>query len=134
MGKVPSRRYPTDDFVVMVGGEVYRPHEGEWVEMRGGPSWDFMRDAASVTRLEKTPFNQMNPQDSQLMTDMLDRLLAFLASRLVAWNWTGADGEPLPPPTKDVLGMIDRDEVLWLIQVLVAGNPPARAEESEKNV
>lgn len=133
MGKVPVRRYPSDSLVITVDGEAYRPHEGEWVEMRGGPSWDFMRDAANVTRLERTPFNQLAPEDSRVMTESLDRLIEFLATRLVAWDWTDPDGKPLPSPSKAVLGVIDRDEVLWLIQTLVAGGVPGQAEVQEKN-
>ena len=133
MSKVPARRYQSDDLTIASGGETYHPHEGEWVEMRGGPSWDFMRQAAVITQLESRPFNVMTSEESQDMTRALGSVTAFLASRLVAWSWTDMDGKPLSEPTAEVIGTLDQQEVLWLIQTLIAGAPPAQAEESEKN-
>ncbi len=34
--KLPSVRVASDDLVLMVGEQEYRPHAGEWVEFRAG--------------------------------------------------------------------------------------------------
>ena len=131
--KQPARRILCDEMTVEAGGVVYHPHAGEYVEFVGGPSWSFMRDAALMTQLESRPFNTLDPQESKAMITVLDRLIEFLASRIASWTWTGPDGKALPKPTHEVLGELEQAEVLWLIQALVAGDAPGRAEEAEKN-
>lgn len=101
--------------------------------MRGGPSWDFMRDAAALTRLESRQFNALSDTDSLAMVNALDRLIAFLSTRIIAWNWTDPDGQPLPAPSPEVLGALERDEVIWLITTLIGGATPAVSAEDEKN-
>jgi hypothetical protein len=131
--KQPARRICCDGLKVEAGGVVYHPHADEYVEFVGGPSWSFMRDAALMTQLESRPFNTLNAEESRAMIATLDRLVEFLASRISSWTWTGPDGEPLPEPTREVLGGLEQAEVLWLIQALVAGDAPEQAEEAEKN-
>lgn len=133
MSKIPPRRVSADSLVIKSGGESYRPHEGEYVEVAGGPSWSFMRDAAELTRLENTPFNQMTAEESRGLVAIIDRIVTFLASRIVGWDWTDNQGQPLPAPTAEVLGELEQVEVQWLVQVLIGGVAPAEAEAAEKN-
>lgn len=133
MSKAPARRYPSDDLTITSGGESYAPHAGEWVEMRGGPSWDFLRDTATLTRLESLPFSELTSDDARALVDTLGRMLTFLATRITDWSWTGNDEQPLPKPTPEVLGSLEREEVLWLVVTLTQGATPGAAAESEKN-
>lgn len=122
--KPPVRRVACDTYEVTVGGETYHPHEGEWAEFRGGPSWQFLRDSAALADLRET-----DPDRSGTIA-LIDRQLEFLASRLAGWNWTDDGGAPMPQPDSDVLQRIDQSEVNYLMSLL---SNSFRDEDAEKN-
>ena len=109
--KIPPARIQSDDCAVYVGREIvdgeitnqgtpYYVHAGEWVELHPCRSLKEIMALSSVAAAS---------------TDGLHVLCAQLAKRLVAWDWTGMDGEPLPPPSVDVLEELTDDEVMWLL-------------------
>jgi hypothetical protein len=54
---------------------------------------------------------------------------AFLAGKVVEWNWVDGDGNPLPQPTDEsVLRLLTLEEQMFLVQNLFA-----RPETERKN-
>jgi hypothetical protein len=125
--KPPVRRVACDSYEVTIGGVTYYPHEGEWAEFRGGPSWQFLRDSAALASVRGSAVKDTDQTD---LIATIDRLMEFLASRLVAWNWTDDSGKPLPPPSVDVLQRIDQDEAQYLMGLLSSSFADKDAEKN----
>ena len=113
--KIPPSRIPSDDCVVHIDrvvedGEIidegiaYHVHKGEWVELMPA------RTLAEVMALSDIAA-------SASAGASLRTLCAELSKRVVAWDWTGMDSEPLPQPyhSPDVLEQLTDDEVMWLL-------------------
>ena len=122
MGKIPSRRVPSDDCLVHVGrrvedgqivdeGEAYNVHEGEWVEVVPVVT---MRQYIEINHLSKS----LTAQDIDGMERSMDALCKAIAQRVVAWNWTDNEGVALPPPTEGVIRELTEDELVYLITAI----------------
>lgn len=101
-----------DDLVVTVDGEEYRPHAGEMVRLCGPrPGWWFLEALARLQASDGT---------------VTSELLEALAGVVCEWDWTDDEGQPLPPPSADVLRRLSIPEVMWLAQTYMTGSEAAR--------
>jgi len=114
--KIPPDRVKSDDCAINVGrviedGEItdagtpYYVHIGEWVEVLP------CRSLAEIMALSDIATDAMNGVDS------LRQLCAELSRRLVGWNWTGMDSQPLAQPFDNpgLLETLTDDELMWLL-------------------
>lgn len=105
-----ARRVYSDDLSIVIGGETYYPHAGEWVEFKGRPSVGLyvkLLDLATAS------------QDS----------LHELHKYIVAWNWTDDAGNAYAnPPTLETLLEMPAAELKWLL--VNAGNDAAIATKN----
>lgn len=66
----------------------------------------------------------------------LEAQLRMVGERIVAWNWTDVDGEPIPLPSADHAGFrraLELAEVLWLWSAIMRGGDPKIAARAEGN-
>ncbi len=63
---------------------------------------------------------------AQLLEDHFEDLLRWTAPRLLSWNWTDAQGRPLPPldGTPDPLRYLSPEELHYL-RLVIRGEGPA---------
>lgn len=144
--KPPLRRYPSDDCAVTVGGEIYYPHRGESLWLRGGAkygqiktSWSFTRisvaldEAAPDPKAESESDDEFRERAKRAHDDQLriveahyDDLVTWLSRRIVRWDWTDDDGKLLPALDGTEAPFLDltTDELFYLSRV-VSGEAPA---------
>jgi hypothetical protein len=154
MGKIPGRTVNSDDCVVYVGRRM-EEHcvECNIVAVNGTCPTCKKRDRVEALVVEKGVGYDVHKGESvvllpvgsvaQYMTvlDMQDavaskneaalkatfnRLCAELAAKVLSWNWTDMDGNPMPPPHghPEVLAALTEDELSWLLRA-VQGETPA---------
>lgn len=99
-----ARRVSCDDLTVVVGGETYFPHYGEWVEYKGRPSVGLYIKLLGMNSASEDGLKE-------------------LAKYVTAWNWTDDDNKPYPAPSAEVFTMLPTDELKWLL--ITAGNDVA---------
>lgn len=105
--KVPARSVSSDDFVVEVDGVSYYPHAGESVTFVGRMTTDDLMRSMKMRRLDLSADNA---------DEQVDEVRKFIAGRIAGWTWTDDAGEPYPnPPTPEVIGKLDMDELGWLL-------------------
>lgn len=105
--KVPARTVSSDDFVVEVDGVSYYPHAGESVTFVGRMTTNDLMRSMKLQRID------LNADDAD---EQIGEVRAFVAGRIAGWTWTDDAGEPYPnPPTPDVVGLLDMDELGWLL-------------------
>lgn len=130
MSKPLPRRIPSDDCEIVEGEAVYRPHEGEWVELFAGMRVGDFAMLADLNQLD-VRLAAVEGEDDEtakriaLNSDAMGQLKRMLAVRLVAWNWTDDSGHPMPQPTES--GAIDRLrlEELTYLATIMRGETPA---------
>ena len=137
MAKPIARRVPSDDCAVTHAGEVFYPHEGEWVEMLPGISVGDLAALKSLAQLEMRRAALDGDEDEGAQT--IDMLLEAVATartvvtpRLTAWSWTDIRGAPLPCPADDpdvYLGL-EVEEVFYLMRVARGEAPAERKNDS----
>jgi len=119
--KPPPREVKSDDFVLLVGEEAYRPHFGEsvWIVEGSNPMADFL----VFEDLKADPSEDRNVRH-------FGNIVALIKRYLVRWNWTDAAGDPLPQPRDptDPVRFLSTDEQLYLLGVC-----QGRTEAEEKN-
>ena len=133
--KIPTRTVPSDDCVIYIGREVsddgtvinqgkaYKLHEGEWVKViplisvRQFIAWNKLRASLS--------------KDTDRIEQGLDALCRELSNKILDWNWTDFEGNPLPKPFKnpEVFKDISEDELIWLSGALV--ETPAQRKNAD---
>lgn len=128
--KPPVRRVFTDDLAVIVDGETYYPHAGEWVEFRRRLSWDFHLRLMRLQRLQSADLEHLAPEEVEQLEQLATAMVGEVARLIHAWSWTDADGQPLPPPTAEVIAGLEPEEIWWLM--VHAAAPLGEAER--KNV
>jgi len=131
MAKPQPRRIPSDDCEVTINGEVYTPHEGEYVEMLVGQTVSEISAARRFLELQPKfaalkGEDDENQQVTALLDDAFEGICKSLAGRVVSWNWTDDAGRPLPPPdgTSGPIKNLRAEEVYYLIGC-AKGEPPA---------
>ena len=142
MSKPPARQVPSDDYTVVVEGEVYHPHEGEYVSLVGNPTigelegWDeFRRMAVEFDAIKGEPDER--EKVGALLETTTRHLCALLARRIVGWTWTDDRGRPLVAPALDdpddetqvvdatgLLKALTTDELYYLLRIS-RGEAPA---------
>lgn len=133
MAKPAAKRVLSDDCVVIVAGERYSPHEGEWVEVQAGmPVSSWMHLQAWRALGPQLAAAQGEPDEGaqvrRLMAGAYEAALGHIARLLVAWSWTDDRGQPLPAPdgTTGPLQTLRAEEVWWLLQALERETPGER--------
>lgn len=122
MSKPASKHVPSDDCAVLSEGQVYYPHEGEWVELipmlSAGELRILNRLSRVVVELQAVTGEPGEGQKKlAILDDHLEPLTEYLASRVIAWNWTDAASRPLPQPdgTPGPLRRLSAEELVWLV-------------------
>ena len=111
--KIPPVRVDSDDCEVRIGrviedGEItnegtpWKVHTGEWIEVMPAQS---IGEILALTEI-------MDNTSASLRT-----ICTELSRRVVGWNWTGMDSEPLPQPYMNpkVLEELTDDELMWVM-------------------
>jgi hypothetical protein len=130
MAKPGFRRVPSDDCKVEDGGELFYPHEGEWIECTRGLQ---VREMASLQEMQSmlTELDTVKGEPDEwqrvpeIMTRHYDRLIPILRDRVVRWNWTDDAGRPYPQPMDDpdVFRRLKPEE-LWYLSAAIRGETP----------
>jgi hypothetical protein len=62
----------------------------------------------------------------------MSSIIGLLTGRLIAWNWTDDDSQPMPQPkgNPDVLTQLRADELVWLVTVSQGESPTERKNGS----
>lgn len=116
--KAPPRTVYSDDLVIYEDGEEYYPHRGEWVQVRGGMSWRMMKAATRFQRFQGMNTAEVDESELEEIVHAYDQLLQMIVSKLVGWNWTDDQGEPLPEPSPEILEDLDQREIEWLMDAI----------------
>lgn len=111
--KIPPVKVLSDDCAIYVDrviedGEIteqgtpHKVHEGEWIEVLQ------VRTLGEIAAL-----TEMSGSEGISLRSVCTEV----AKRVVAWNWTGLDSEPLAQPYRnpDVLMDLTDDELAWVI-------------------
>lgn len=129
--KPPVRRVPSDDCALLVGGEAYYPHTGEWVEVVGGFSVQLVRGLGEIAGLGVTTASLEGEPDAErrqvaAIGSAFDDICRVLAQRVVAWTWTDERERPLPTPdgTPTPFLGLRAEELGWLLRATM-GEVPA---------
>ena len=114
--KIPPDRVKSDDCAVYIGrvvndGEIteagtpYHVHKGEWVDVLPCRSLAEMMAVSAIAA------------DALSGVASLRQICTELSKRVVGWNWTGMDSQPLAQPfgNPELLETLTDDEVLWLL-------------------
>lgn len=113
-----------DDLEVEIEGEKFYPHAEESVTLKRAGSVDEILLGAKLGSMGEGA-------DPQEIEETLVALVTYVASKIVAWDWTGDDGEPLGDPTDPVtirgLGM---SEQLWLYR-RISGNRASKRDRGK---
>ena len=137
MSKPASVRVPSDDFVVEIGGESFRTHENEWVEVLPQISVRELQQMQQLNRLH-VEIDALAGEDGgeDAVLALLDATYAevcqTLAVRIVDWTWTDDAGRPLPKPdgTDEPFRRLTPQELWYLVRVVRGEHPAARGKDS----
>lgn len=128
---------PSDDCVVTVSGTAYTPHEGESVWLLPGQSVGDVAVLARFNRIQAEVEALRGDADeaarsTELYDAVLSDLCAFLARRMVRWDWTDLAGRPLPPldGTPAPLQALETEELFWLLQAARGQNATTEKNDS----
>lgn len=116
--KIKPKEVDSSDCIIHIGqkiedgkivetGEPINLHENEWVKI-----------FPIITIKESLALGTFrNSVEEGELSVAMDSICESLAKRVVDWNWTGIDGEPLAKPYKnpEVFKELYNEEVLWLI-------------------
>lgn len=137
MSKPEPIRFETDDFAVVVNGETYHPHEGEWVELYPDRSVAEVMSAGSLAKLGAQLQAAKGDTDEArqilaAISEHFDTVCANLADRVVAWSWTNRRGDPLPQPdgTAGPIRRLTNEELNYLLNL---AHSEQENEEERKN-
>lgn len=137
MSKPASVRVPSDDFVVEIGGESFRTHENEWVEVLPQRS---VRELQQMQRLDRlqVEIDALAGEDGgeNAVLALLDATYAdvcqTLATRIIDWTWTDDAGRSLPKPDgmAEPFRRLTPQELWYLVRVVRSDTPAARGKGS----
>ena len=125
MAKPPPESIPSDDYeVTTADGQVYRPHEGEWVLMYLDQTVEEVTAGEALARIGVEMQAAKGDKDEALKIGLLAEqhfaiLCEALAERVVDWTWTDRRGRPLPKPdgTTGPISKLSSDEMGYLLKV-----------------
>lgn len=120
---LPDRTISGDAYQVLRDGEVYTPHSGEEVTIRGEVSNGFIEDLMRFQVLAVEALgdgtNMLTVEVNAEMAALLASLRQELAKHVVSWTWTDSQGLDLPPPTLDTLRDLPFGEFFFLVSALM---------------
>jgi len=121
MPKIPGRRINSDDCLITVDGQQHAVHKGEWVEVLAIKSI-----AQHLAALELQRYAAGG--DTKAMAQALESLCQELSNRVLDWNWTDLDSQPLPRPYRQpaIIKSLSEDELLWLVRAIAGESPGER--------
>lgn len=134
MAKPQPLRFPSDDCPVSVGGTIYYPHEGEYVELFPVASVAELATFGEIFRLG-VDMNAAKgePDEAVRIGDLLsrhfDEACNLLAGRVVAWDWTDLRGQPYGQPSVEVIRKLAAEEIIWLIGLSQNGETPTQRKK-----
>jgi len=116
--KIKPKEVDSSDCIIHIGqkieegkivemGEPVKLHENEWVKV-----------LPIITIKESLALGTFrNSAEEGELSVAMDSICESLAKRVVDWNWTGIDGDPLAKPYKnsEVFKELYNEELLWLI-------------------
>lgn len=124
MSKPLPVRFPSDDFTVTVNGEVYHPHEGEWVELFPDQTVQEILATTSLGKYGAKMRAAKGDEDEQFqvmsaMGEQYSIVCTQLAGRIMDWTWTDRRGEPLPKPdgTAGPISRLSDPEIAYLLNL-----------------
>ena len=145
--KVPTKVVPSDDCAIHLGrriedgkvvdaGDEHFLHRGEWVEVLPVGAVSQLMAFGSFMRIGRD--GETDNEKLMSSEEQFSRMVSHVASRVVKWNWTGLDGEPLPQPYKNesLIASLHADELLWLVNATnneTAGERKNASEPSTTN-
>ena len=116
--KIKPKKVDSSDCIIHIGqviegeeiveqGEPVKLHENEWVRVLPVIT---IKEALALGTFRNSV------EEGQLSVAM-DSICESLAKRIVDWNWTGIDNEPLAKPygNPEVFKDLYNEEILWLI-------------------
>ncbi len=132
MSKIPPRKINSDDCVVYVGrktdgksitepGTPYKIHETEWVEIN---SIATIEQHLTIVELQ----NALNATDIKTIGEIFEKICKLIADKIISWNWTDNDNQPLPNPYRNpsVIKQLHEDEIAWLLKAIQGETPGER--------
>ena len=139
--KIPAVTVPSDDCPVAVGrkydadwsvkveGETIYPHENEWVKVIPVAAISSFLSIADM--MKEADGRTMDPAMMTRLQPAFHQLCDQLARRVIEWNWTDWDGEPMDQPHKrpDVIAQLTEDEVLWLLTAVQGETASTRKKD-----
>ena len=138
MSKPKPVRVPSDDCAIVVAGETYYPHEGEWVDVIPTPSIRNYRalrvlGEAGTRILAAAGEPDENLQTVTIIDEAYTAVCAELADRIVDWSWTDDAGRPLPKPDgrPEPLVGLRAEEINWLVGAVI-GKTPAQEKKGSR--
>lgn len=124
MSKPVPERFDSGDFTVVVNGETYYPHEGEWVELFPDQTVAEVLAQAGMAKLASQIKSAEGDPDEQsqvlaAIAEHFDVACEQLADRVMAWSWTDRRGNPLPQPDGTVgpIKRLSNEEMRYLLTV-----------------
>lgn len=127
-------RVDCSDYQVEVDGEVYHPHEGEWVEVRRMPGIGAILMAQRLASLEET-WERIGQDESatRRAAEDLEFIAGAVARAIPRWSWTDDDENPYPVnPTKEVIESLEIPETIYLAGVVFRGGRPLDQVDEEE--
>ena len=118
--KPPLRTIPSDELTLVIDGETYHPHEGEWIKVRPKLSVVAFTNALRLYGLTSggTTFDL---KDSLAVAELYDKSVSEVGRAIVEWNWTDDEGKPLGPPSPKVIESLNQQEFWWLLASVLGG-------------
>jgi len=131
--KPPARRVPCDGFTLVVDGEKYYPHVGEWVEFVPVIQLDTLLTAMTLQGLQQLDLGSVTAEEAAEVEAAFDKVTKDLARAILRWSWTNNDSETYPEhPTKEVLRTLSLDEIMWLVGASFTGKAPEEEVEEPR--
>lgn len=113
-----NRVVASDDFAVIVNGELFFPHAGEEVVFKGRLNADNIGQALRMMKLDAAVAS-----DPEALVAALTEVREFLASFIVSTTWTDAEDRPYES-VEALLADADFEEQAWLLHHLLPERTP----------
>src|SRR3990167_10019698 len=111
--KLPPRRVQCDDYVVVIDGQEYRPHAGEYVCFGSGSSVADYLPLMDLVELK----DSLDEANVGRFREALTALIQGLDGSIIEWSWTDNDGGPYEnPPDQQTIGGLEIGELMYLYQ------------------
>ena len=111
--KLPPRRVQCDDYIVVINGQEYRPHAGEFVSFGSGSSVADYMPLMDLIELKDSVDQANLGRFRQALAEMIDGL----EGSIVDWSWTDNEGRAYPnPPDRETIAHLALEELMYLYQ------------------